>query len=436
MNIVILGAGSIGSHLAVVLSEEGHNVIVIDQDHKALEKVARAADIATRQGSGTDWEVLEEIKDFSPDFFIAMSSDDETNLIACAIAKNLGYPKTAARIRQNCFLEAGPLNFNRLFAVDHILGTELIIAQDIVKCIVSHLAIENFAHGAVQMRTLVIPESFKSRPLAAMRLDDILVGVIRRGDKTIFPKGRDYLLPGDEVAFVGKAAAMPQLADHFKIQKKTVRSATIVGGSGVAIHIAQLLTEQRIKMRIIEQNDKKCAELARLFPDAVIINHEGTDWHFLKEERVALSDVFIACTEVPETNILAALLGKEAGCPEVIAVVSDESVISLLERFQISYALSEQACITRRVHLIVHDDSLLSLASLYEAHFFEARLAETSPLLGIPLADLALPDDFLIAMVKTEKGIIIPSGNTILSPNDTVIIISSIQPHELRKILS
>jgi trk system potassium uptake protein len=437
MNIVILGAGSIGSYLASVLSKEDHNVIVIDWDYKALEKLAQTTDIATRLGSGTDWRVLEEIKGNSPDFFIAMSSNDETNLIACAIAKKLCYPKTVARIRQNIFLDSTQINFHQLFSVDHILGTELIIAHEIFKCIMNpgNLAVENFAHGAVQMQTITIPDNFpqKGKSLAEMRpMDDLLMGLIRRkidGEKQvlIFPKGQDLLLPGDEATVIGKTKIMQNLHNIFGITHKTVRSAVIVGSSGVAIHLIKLLLEKKILVKIIEQDEQKCSKLARLYPSAVILNHDGTDLDFLKEERVSLADVFIACTSSHETNILTAILGKQIGCAEVITLVSDDSVIPLLQKFNISYALSERASITRKVHLILHDNRFISLASLYEnqAMVMEVKISSDSKIVGRPLSELSrsFPKNFILAMVKNHLGIIIPDGSTVLKPGDTAIVI-------------
>jgi trk system potassium uptake protein TrkA len=447
MNIVILGAGSIGSYLALVLSKEDHNVIVIDCDSKALEKLAQTADIATRLGSGTDWHLLAEIKENSPDFFIAMSSNDETNLIACAIAKKLGYPKTVARIRQNIFLDSTQINFHQLFSVDHILGTELIIAHEIFKCIVNpgNLAIENFAQGAVQMQTIIIPENFpqKGKSLAEIRpMDNLLVGLIRRktdGEKRslIFPKGQHILHPGDEATVIGKTNVMQNLHNIFGIIDKTVRSAVIVGSSGVALHLIKLLIEKKILVKIIEQNELKCSKLARLFPSAVILNHDGTDLDFLREERVSHSDVFIACTESHETNILTAILGKQIGCHEVITLVSDDSVIPLLKKFDITYALSERASITRKLHLILHDNTFISLASLYEsqAMVIEVKISEDCKIIGRSISELSnsLPKNFLIAMVKNHKGIHIPDGNTILAPGETAIVIcSSESAHRLR----
>ena len=433
MNIVILGAGCIGSHLALILSQEGHNVIVIDRDAKALEKIGRTADIATRQGRGTDWQVLHEIKELSPDFFIALSSDDETNLVACAIAKDLGYPKTVARIRQKSFLDHRRMDFGRIFGVDHLVGTELVVAHDLYQRILhpGNLAVENFAHGAVQMRTIVVPQNYSEagKPLINVNLkENLLVGLIRRKNKeVIFPKGKDQLLPGDEATVIGPAHAMKELHQVFGIPKKTIRSAVLVGASGVAVHLIELLLAHNISLKIIEQDEKKCRELALLYPTITVLNHEGTDLHFLNEEKIYASDIFIVCTQSQEKNILSALLGKQAGAKEVLALVSDENALPLLEQSNISYALSEKESISRRIQGILHNDTFISLASLYDnqAKIVEVKISKDSQLVKKPLASLSakLPKNFLIAMVENPKGVTIPKGENQLQAGDTAIVI-------------
>lgn len=433
MNIVILGAGSIGGHLALILSQEGHNVIVIDRDPKTLERVGRLADIATKLGNGTDWQLLEELKENSPDFFIALSSDDETNLCACAIAKDLKYPKTVARIRQRSFLDHRRLDFGRIFGVDHIIGTELVVAHDLYQRILhpGNLAVENFAHGAVQMRTIVVPEHYAEagKPLANVDLkENLLVGLIRRKEEgIIFPKGKDELLPGDEATIIGPSGSMDELHRIFGIHKKAPRSLVLVGATGVAIHLIELLLPHHISIKIIEQDEQKCRKIASLFPSVTILNHDGTDLEFLKEERVYASDAFIACTHSHETNILAALVGKQAGCKEVMALVSDENVVPLLEQYQISYALSERASITQRIQVILHKDTFISLASLYEnqAKIMEVKVSAESELVKRPLSALGtiLPKNFLIAMIENQNGITIPKGDNKLQAGDTAIVI-------------
>jgi trk system potassium uptake protein TrkA len=445
MKIVILGAGVHGSYLASTLADEQHDVIIIDQDPKALAKVSRSADVATRLGSGTDWRVLEELADLSPDLFIAMSSNDETNLVACTMAKNLGYPKTVARIRQNAFLDHSRLEFSRLFFVDHLLGTELAVAHELFKHIVTphNLAIENFALGSVQMRTVVIPENFKHAgiPLSTIGISDhLLIGLIRRNNKLIFPKGHDHLLPGDEATLIGETHVMHTLPEFFGAAKTSVASVVIVGGSGITIHLCRLLEEQKIHVKIIEQDEAKCEKLAKLFPKATVMNHDGCDFAFLQEEGVESADLFVACTQSHETNILSAALAKQAGCKQVIALVSDESSLPLLKQLGISHALSEKASLARQIHAIIDNDAIVSVASLYDnqAKIMELKISSGSNLVGSPLSDLraSFPNNFIIAMIENRSGVLVPKGNTILTPGDTAIVICSPDSiSEMQKIL-
>lgn len=439
MNIVILGAGSVGSYLAMVLSQEEHNVIVIDRDPRALEKMMRSADVATRLGSGTDWRLLEDLLELSPHLFIAMSSDDATNLVACTLAKNLGYPKTVARLRQNPFLDHFRLDFNRLFSVDHILGTEVIVAHDLFKAILNpgNIAIENFAHGTVQMRTVVIPDDYEhlGKTLAQSALsDNLLVGLIRRkiaGQKEsiIFPRGQDLLMPGDEATFIGEAHLMHRLPGLFGIPTQKIQSVVLVGGGGVGGHLCRLLLEQKIAVKIMEEDERLCQELARQFPEATVINHGGTDFDFLCEEHVHNSDVFVACTPSTETNILSSALARQEGCKNVIALISDESFTPLLQQLGITFALSERASISRHVHAILHDDAVIAISSLYDnqAKIMEVKISAESQIVGAPISDLSssFPSNFLIALVENRSGIVVPRGNNVLAAGDTAIVICS-----------
>lgn len=452
MNIIILGAGEIGTYLAKSLSKEEHNVIMIDCDPKALERVGRTADVATRVGSGTDWKVLEELLEHSPHLFLALTSSDETNLVACSIAKNLGYPKTVARVQQLSFLYRSRIDFSRLFFVDHFIGAEMILAHDIFKCMThpGNVAVENFAHGAVQMRTLIMPEHHLlcHHPLCELKLpENLLIGLIRRKstveedafEKIIFPRGQDCLLPGDEVTLIGETKVMSQLSSLFGTPSKELRSAVIVGGTSVAMQICHVLDEEGVRVRLIEPDEERCRFLAEHLPHTTILNQDPTDLNFLSAEKIHLADVFVACTASNEKNILAGALAKQAGCAEVIAQVSDESYVPLLRRLGIFFTVSEKVSIANRVHAILQEESIISIASLYhnQAKIMEIKISSDSEIVGIPIADLGryLPEGFLIALIENRGKIMIAKGSNILSPGDTVIVIC--QPEhiaELRKI--
>ncbi len=311
MNIVILGAGGVGRYIAHILSKEEHNVILIDPDIKKLEKVSWEMDVAIREGSGTDWQLLDDLLDLSPDFLVALTNSDEINLAACAIAKHLGYRRTIARVRDDRYLNRTRLDFSHIFEVDFFIGPELQVANDILKYMISpgSLAVENFAHGAVQLRTLVIPEKWKKKdvPLQYLSLPKgVIVGLIRRNfssldeekaSEVIFPHGQDTIRAHDEVTFIGETDVISDLHNFLGIRQKQISSVVIVGGSLTGLNLARLLEQRQIDIRLIEKDFNRCRLLAEKLPGTTILNHPGDDIEYYRAEKIGNAEVFVACTD-------------------------------------------------------------------------------------------------------------------------------------------
>ncbi|MCP5492351.1 MAG: Trk system potassium transporter TrkA [Chlamydiales bacterium] len=438
MSIVVVGAGSIGTHLADVLAKEGKNVIIIDEDASTLARFARSADVATICGCGCDWKILAELAEQKPMLFLALTSHDETNLAACSIAKNLGYPTTLARITKPYLLDHTRIDFGRLFYVDHFLAPDLIVARDLFKSIVTPgtISAENFVQGAVQMSTLRIPDTWNpnGKKIAEYNLGDhLLIGLIQRhandSDTVIFPHGSDELLPGDRVTFIGETDATLSLPNFFGIEKKTVKSVVIAGASMTTNHLAHILHEHNIDVTIIEADEKKCLNLATEHDYATVLHHPPTDQDFLIAEKVNQIDVFVAASDSIDQNILAATVAQEAGCSEVITVVSDTGYMHLLRRLGIHYAISDKLCVSNRILPIVHTDAVSSMTSLCEgrAKIVEFKVSSETKISGMPISDLAplLPHNCLIALIENHGEVTIAKGNSIFSPGDTVIVITA-----------
>jgi trk system potassium uptake protein TrkA len=435
MNIVILGAGGIGSYLALHLAQDGYNVVVIDHAAKPLERLSESADVATRLGNGTNWRLLQELLDFKPDLFVAVSSDDETNLVACSIAKNLGYPKTIARIRSESYLDKTSLDFERLFFIDYSIGTELIVANDIVKYLVHDLsACENFVHGSIQTHSLVIPSSWEHahKKIADLKLpENLLIGLIHRkkqqDNHVIFPTGQDMLLPGDEITLIGDAKAMLKIPQFFSTPKEIVDSVLILGGGQIAIHLGRLLESQGTSFKIIDEDENVCKKVAEALPKATVLCHEPTDINFLVEERIQTSEGVVALTASHETNVLLAALCKQLGCPKVIPLVSEERYLPFLRHLGLHMTVSERMSILSRVRSILKTRPLFSISSLYgdRAKILEVKVSAGSQIVGIPIADLRahLPKDFLFALIENRGKVAIPKGTNILTPGDSVMVI-------------
>lgn len=437
MNTVIIGAGDVGLYIASLLSKQGHNVIVIDKNGAKLEEMSWEMDIAIKEGSGTDWQLLDDLLEIKPDLFLALTSNDEVNLVACSLAKHLGYPRTIARVRDNRFLNRTRLDFARLFNVDYFISPELLVAYEIYKSLVGFdsIALENFAHGAVQMRTIRVPHSWNNynQPIRMLQLPSgIIVGLIYRktpeGDsEVIFPHGSDFILPGDEVTLIGERDPISEIHEFFKSYSKKVQSIIIVGGSLIAINLAKILQEKQMDIRIIDKDPSRCAKLAEELPRCRIIQHEGTSLDLLLSERVDLADHFVMCTHNDELNVLGALLAKEAGCTHVAIVLANDQFVPLVNRLGIAHVVSPKLAAANQIFSLAISTAVTSLVALYgnEAEIVEVTVSLNSKIIGIPLADLGtrLPKDFLIAMIQNRGRVIIPKGDSVICPGDIVIVI-------------
>lgn len=446
MNFVILGAGTVGAHLAKTLSVEEHNVIVIDKNPSALEHVAQMADVAIYLASATDEGVLSSFVEMGEAILLAVSDSDETNLIACAMAKNLGYAKTIARIRNASFFKQGYADCERLFFVDHMISAEDLIAHEVFKQMTqsANSKVENFAGGRVQMRTLRLgensPETY--RKLSSLGLhEDLLIALIYRPseERVIFPKGDDKLLPGDEITLVGKMEVMLRMEGPFGLRPPSLHTAIIAGGSGIAVHLAKLLLKNGISVKMLDPSAEHCQHLAALFPKAKILRGNPCDMAFLKDEGAARSDVFVACHQEDEKNIIAAALAKEAGCQNVWSILSETGYAPIMRRLDIPFVPAEKINIANQILSLTQKEHITAIASLYEekARIVEMKMGRDAEAAGLAVKDLRgkLPEHCLLAFIQRGNDVQIAKGSTVLLPGDTLIVLCDPQGlHYLAKL--
>ena len=447
MNIVIIGAGETGGYVAGLLSNDQHNVIVVDHDKKKLERLAQSADIATRWGSGSDWQLLEDLLEISPHMLVALTDHDDTNLVSCSLAKQLGYPFTIARVHEHRYFYRTQLDFRRIFDVDYFICPELLSANEILKTISSggSLTVEYFAHGAVQLRIFKMSTRWKLANIPLCRLDlpeGVMVGLIYRKSNqkgikdVIIPHGPDCIAPGDEVTFIGETEAIGELPRFLGIETKKIHSVDMIGGSLTAFHLAKLLEKRRMNVRIIEKNDERALFLTEHLPHTTIIHYDGLNMDFLRDEKVDQTELVIACARSDETNLMASVIAQEVGSKKVMMILQDNEHLPLLERLGIEHVVSPVISASNKILSQIFTGRANTLTSLYEhqAEVLELIVSQHSPLAGVPLKDLAhvLPKDLLIAMIQHKGRFIVARGNKILSPGDTVIVI--MDPRHLKEV--
>ena len=436
MKIVILGAGEIGSYVASALSQEEHDVTLIDRDPRVLEQVNREIDVATMLSHGPNLDMFASLLEQKPDLFLAATGNDETNLVACALAKNLGFPKTVSLIRSPEYLQTTAIHLPRLFYVDHFIGAQTLSARSLFKLLVhaNDIAFEQFAHGTVVMRTIVLPFNWghAATPIRSLSLPEgLIVCLIRRKfeeqEQILIPHGDDFLLPNDEVTLIGEAETINHLPNIFNTPERSVKSAILVGGSYTSLYLAQLLVQQGVSVRIIERDPLKCRELASLLPDATIINRNIQDPHVFLEEEVSSTDAIVCCTSNDGVNFLIASMASYEGCPKTIALANNPAFIPIFEKSGVIPAVSARVNVANRILSILYQETILSITSLSNdaAKIVELKMPPSSKLLGVPLAKLSaqLPKDLLIAIIENHGKVMIGRGSSILCPDDTVIAI-------------
>jgi trk system potassium uptake protein TrkA len=433
MKIAILGAGKIGAHAAAVLSQEGHDVTLIDKDPIQLEKVSREIDVSALHAEAPNWRLFEELGKGAPHLFFAATQNDETNLVACAVAKQAGFQKTVARLKSREYLQQRRIDFRQLFFVDHFISPDLLAAHDLLNMLIftGDRAVHQFAHGAIQMRTLEIPLSWRGRGETLQEWNlpqDLVVGLIRRkGQPPIFPRGQDVLVPGDEVTVVGRAEAMQELHELLGIPEEKLRSAVVIGGTGIGLHLTHLLLQQGVSVRLIESEPGRAVALAEQLPRATILNCNPADAAFLRAEQIGEAGAVVACGEDEGHNLLVAALCHQLGAPRSFALFTDPALAPILEKTGVTPALSAKGSLANRLVSILHQETLISIASLAndEVKIIELKVAPASKLVGIPLSALggALPQQLLIAAIESGGQVVIGRGNRILAPHDTVVVI-------------
>lgn len=434
MSIVILGAGKIGSYVASTLSSEGFNVVVIDQCEKAIHRVERESDVATILGIAPNLKLFQELSEQKPKIFFGATSDDETNIVSCTIAKNLGIPKTVCRLQSKEYLTQAQIDFSSIFDIDYFISPEVLAAEDLCKILIhsSDLAVEHFAHGAIHMRTIQIPEVWNKgdTPIRKLSLpNDLIAGLIRRktesGEAVLIPHGNDYILPGDHLTVVGRAKTMHDLDQIFKAPNADIHSVIIVGGSATSVHLAAFLLANKINVRLIDKDLARCETLASILPKATIINRDGKDPQLLRSERVQDADAFVSCTHFDETNLMIASLAKEIGSPKAIAQITNHQITPILEKVGVLPAFSPRVGVANRILTILDEETTLSVKSLNQdaIKIVELKVPSLSKISGIPLAELNLPKGLLIAAIERKGNVVIGRGSHVLQPDDIVIAI-------------
>ncbi len=448
MKVVIVGAGEVGFHVASRLSHENKDVVVIDKDSDAIRRISDNIDVQVILGSGSSPVSLEDAGIKEAEILLAVTNSDETNLVACLVANIISpYTKKLARIRNADFDKYHAIFRDHAPHIDTLINPEIEVVKTIDRLMNMPGAVDvgKFANGRIKFIGINLD---KEARLAGSRLHEIpailgkpspLIAAVIRDEELIIPSGDDRLMPGDLVYFISEEDKIMDTLAIFGKHAEPVNRVLIVGGGRIGSRLATLLDDKPVHTKIIEKNPDICAKLAEKLNKVVVLHGDGSDQGLLKEENIQEMDFVITLTDDEEINILASLLAKRMGARKTITKISKFSYFSLMTMIGIEQVVSPRLSAINTILQHIRRGKVLSSISIKgeQAEFMEAVALETSEIVGKPLKNILFPKGALVTSIIRNDNIIIPSGDSIIEPDDRIIIFATRQAiPKIEKILT
>ncbi len=438
--IIVVGAGKVGKTITRRLTDEGHNLVVIDRSESKLEELSNQCDCMLLTGSGASHQTLEEAGITDSDLLIAVTDSDELNLLCCTIAKQFNPDiSTIARVRNPDYGNEIPYLMNRL-AIDRIINPEFEAAVDAARLLFlpAAISINSFAHGTAEIVKIEIPEGSildeKSIAYLGKNItnDLVIVGVERDGELTI-PNGDFVLKSGDVISFVSSRKVCIQFLKRIGFNSRSVHNTMIIGGGKSAYYLADQLLKSGIYVKIIEKSHARCEELSVLLPKAMVIHGDGTESGVLEEAGIATTDALVALTGIDEENIMLTLHAKQVSKAKVVTKINRITFTKVINNLNlgsviypkyitaeniITYVRAKQASIGSNV------ETMYQLQD-GQAEAVEFKVKDTPSINGIPLKDLKLRPGVIVSFIIHDGQLIIPTGTDCISEGDNVMIVTS-----------
>lgn len=438
LNIIIVGCGKVGSTLVSRLCEEGHDITVIDKDKDVVREICETYDVLGIVGNGSSYKVQMEAGIEKANLMIAVTASDELNILCCTMAKKVGNCSTIARVRTPDY--ADELHYLReKLGLSIIINPELETANEIARLLKfpAALSINSFARGQVEMITFKIPENnmICGMPLYELQQKfpfQVLICAVEREGKLVIPNGSFVLSAGDVVSYVSTVKNAHNFFKKIGLKTHRVSNSFIVGGGKTSYYLAKQLIDTGIEVKIIEKDLKRCEELSPLLDKAMIIHGDGSDEKLLEREGFHQAESFIPLTGMDEENILLTLHAKSSPDTKVITKVNRISFNNVIDNLELGSVVYPKYITAETIIAYVRakKNSIGSnVETLYHifgdrAEAIEFKIQTGSPVVGIPLKDLPLKKNLLVACISRDGRVIIPGGNDTISVGDRVVVVS------------
>ena len=436
MNIVIAGAGEVGSHLAKLLVEGNHEITVIEYDEDRLRRVSELGDLLTINGHPTSFEILERANVDKADLFIAVSTSKEqdVNIISAAFAKQMGAKKVIARINNEEYLNPERGTVFASMGIDYLFYPEKNAMHEILDLLKTTGSTEymSFSNGKLQLIAYKLEEG---APVIDKMLKDISVidqeinyrvVAIARGGKTIIPDSTEELKVDDTVFIISVRKGTDKIISYTGKSNIDVKNVLILGGTRIGEMLASALEEEITKVKLIDANRERCEQLAEKLSDTLVIHGDIRNTELLIEEDVKNVDVVVAVTGSSETNILSCILAKQLGVKKTIAEIEDIDYIPLAENMGVDTVINKKLLTVSRIFRFTMGSNVQSVRLLNGsiAEVLEFIVKADSPVTKAPIKDLHFPKDAIIGGIIRGNSSFIAVGDKQIKAYDRVVVVT------------
>lgn len=431
MKIIILGAGQVGGTLAINLASESIDITIVDTNAALLEDLRDRIDIGVVTGCASHPDVLINAGIEDADMLVAVTSDDEINMIACQIAHSLFHtPTKIARVRSQSYLAHGNLFCNEVIPIDVLISPERLVSDYIYR-LIEHpgaLQVLDFAEGRVQ---LVAVRAYYGGPLVGQELRylrqhmpniDTRVAAIYRRGKAIMPEGSTVIEADDEVFFIAAKNDIRAVMSELRRLESSYKRMIIAGGGNIGSRLAAQL-EKHYSVKIIEYSEQRCQQLSEELDDTIVLYGSASDQDLLLEENIEDTDVFLALTNDDEANIMSSMLAKRLGARKVMCLINNPAYVDLVQGGEIDIAISPQSTTIGSLLTHVRRGDMVNVHSLRRgaaeaieviAHGDE----KTSRVVGRAIEDVDLPEGASIGAIVREHD----TGSEVIIAHDDVVV--------------
>lgn len=439
MKIIVLGAGKVGKTLIKHMSNEDHDIIVVDQNATKVEEVVNQFDVIGVVGNGGSYDILMEAGAQDANLIICVTTSDELNILAGLMAKKMGTKHTIARVRNPDYSSQRDFMRNQL-GFSMIVNPELEAASEIrrVLSFPSAVKVDTFSRGKVELAEFFVEDHSRLNGVELSQLHkitktNILVCAVSHNEDVIIPDGNYVIKPGDHLYITGTHRDLSRFCLDIGVITTRIKNVIIVGGGKIAYYLSKQLSTQGIKVKIIEKDKNRCQVLAEKLPYVTIIHGDGSDDELLNEEGIENTDAVLALTGLDEENIVLSLSAKSIYHKKTIAKITRMNYAGLSDVLKVDSIVAPKKIVAsqiiRYVRAKMNKDNDSSVKTLYkivdgEVEAIEFKVTERFKYLHKTLNEMKIKEHVLVAAIIRENEVIVPKGNTTMELNDYVIIVS------------